>query len=363
MYTKVTLEVASVREQSSAGALLRAAADPLLDGIHERTTTSASPQGGRPRVRRQVRANHTSRHVALCEGVMGRGVVRRILRVKLGAAAGVPTTLLLLLTACGTPSPSASSPSPAPSTAQDTDTTTASAEPGLILVAIGDSIPYNSPEDCPGCTGFVDQYAESVEKATGEQVTVQNLSQHTGLTLPQLIENLDSYEEQMSAADVILIGIAHNSFELNADAPCGAPIINDAPDWSAVDAECAAASAAQYQPMYETLYSRVQGWRKGKPTIVRTINRYNDWIGLDDAGLTPDQELKTTTMHDAWNTMLCSAAETNDVMCADVYHAFNGPDGTAPAGDLLASDYTHPSQRGNDTITRVLEVQGYAPLG
>lgn len=240
--------------------------------------------------------------------------------------------------------------------------TTASAEHGLVLVTIGDSIPYNSPEDCSGCTGFVAQYAESVEKATGKQVSVQNLSQHTGLTLPQLIDNLDSYEEQLSAADVILIGIAHNSFELNAETPCGAPIINDAPDWSAVDAACAAESAAQYEPMYETLYSRVQAWREGKPTIVRTINRYNDWIGFADAGLTPDQELKTAMMLDDWNTMLCTAAEANDVMCADVYHAVNGPDGTTPAGDLLAGDYTHPSQRGNDTITRLLEAQGYAPL-
>ena len=31
----------------------------------------------------------------------------------------------------------------------------------------GDSIPYNSPDDCPGCTGFVDQYAKAVQKATG----------------------------------------------------------------------------------------------------------------------------------------------------------------------------------------------------
>jgi len=67
-------------------------------------------------------------------------------------------------------------------------------------------------------------------------------------------------------------------------------------------------------------------------------------------------------MVDAWNAMLCSAAEANGVRCVDVHHAFNGPDGTTPAGDLLAPDDTHPSQRGNDTITRLLEAEGYAPL-
>jgi hypothetical protein len=60
----------------------------------------------------------------------------------------------------------------------------------------------------------VDQYAKAVEKATGKHVTVQNLSQHRGLTLPQLLDELDSFKQPLSAADVILVGIAHNSFEL-----------------------------------------------------------------------------------------------------------------------------------------------------
>ena len=72
----------------------------------------------------------------------------------------------------------------------------------------------------------------------------------------------------------------HNSFELNVDAPCGRPVINETPVWSAVDARCAAKSAAKYQPMYQKLYSQIAAWRDGKPTILRTINRYSDWIGF-----------------------------------------------------------------------------------
>ena len=30
------------------------------------------------------------------------------------------------------------------------------------LVAVGDSVPYNSPDDCSGCTGFVDRYATAI---------------------------------------------------------------------------------------------------------------------------------------------------------------------------------------------------------
>ena len=230
------------------------------------------------------------------------------------------------------------------------------------MVVIGDSIPYNSPDDCSGCTGFVDQYAVAVEKATGKHVTVQNLSQHTGLTLPQLLDELESFKQPLSAADVILVGIAHNSFELNADAPCGRPVINDAPIWSVVDARCATESAARYKPMYQKLYSQVAAWRDGQPTILRTINRYSDWIGFADAHLTHAQDLKTKTMLDAWDTMLCATATSNGIVCADVYHAFNGTDGQKAAGGLLGPDYTHPSQLGNDKIESVLEALGYAPL-
>jgi len=205
----------------------------------------------------------------------------------------------------------------------------------------------------------VDQYATAVKAATGKQVTVQNLSRHDNLTLPRLVDELDGLEQQLSAADVILVGIAHNSFELNADAPCGRPVVDGAPDWSVVDAACAEESAARDRPMYEALYSRIRRWREGRPTLLRTVNRYNDWIG---SGLTPTQDLQTATMLDAWNTMLCTAAQANWFGCADVHHAFNGPKGTTAVKDFLSHDSTHPSQRGNDTLTRLLQELGFAPL-
>jgi non-ribosomal peptide synthetase component F len=105
-----------------------------------------------------------------------------------------------------------------------------------------------------------------------------------------------------------------------------------------------------------------RGWRAGKPTILRTINRYSDWLGWTDAHLTSEQEQKTVMLHDAWNTMLCDAAKANGFVCADIYHAFNGADGTKPSGDLLGPDYTHPSQKGDDLIAQTLISEGFAPI-
>ena len=60
--------------------------------------------------------------------------------------------------------------------------------------------------------------------------------------------------------------------------------------------------------------------------------------------------------------MVCKAAQANGFTCADVYHAFNGPDGLKASGNLIDSQNGHPSDKGNEVIGRVLADLGYAPL-
>lgn len=273
----------------------------------------------------------------------------------------VVLTLMLAVAGCAgsEAAPSATGPAASsPSSAQPSP-------PALRLVVIGDSIPYNSAEDCPGCTGFVDRYADALAKATGRAVEVTNLSQHNGLTLPMLLDELPSFEDRLRAADAIIVGIAHNSIALNSDDPCGTRFdeaTSTLQDWSVVTARCARTSAATYRPQYDRLFGTIAGWRSGKPTILRALNKYSDWLGWADAHLTPDQERRTVLVHDAWNTMLCRSAERHGFTCADIYHAFNGPHGTRPSGDLLAGDYTHPSDLGNARIAQVLVSEGFDPL-
>jgi lysophospholipase L1-like esterase len=251
------------------------------------------------------------------------------------------------------------------STAATASSATATSKTGsgmLRLVAIGDSIPYNSPMDCPACTGFVDRYARAVRNATGRRVTVQNRSQHNNLTLPGLLAELDSFKSSLVAADVIVVGIAHNTIELNADRPCGAPLQNGLPRWAAMDRACAVRSAKRARILYDRLYSRIVALRKGKPTIFRTINRYNDWIGSPNVQLTPSQERITAMFIAKWNAELCQSARAHRFGCADVSRAFNGTSGLKPSGDLLGADHTHPSDKGHALIARVLVALGFAPL-
>jgi lysophospholipase L1-like esterase len=233
------------------------------------------------------------------------------------------------------------------------------------LVAVGDSIPYNSSNDCPGCTGFVDRYAEAITAATGHAVTVKNLSEHNSLQIDDLLRELQNdtvRREALANANIIIVGIAHNDVAMNTgEDRCDAEN-GDNPDWSQYDAECAVASAELFRPQFESVFSQIVALRKGKPTIFRTINRYNDWIGGPGHDLSPEGIEATRLVIDAWDEMICKAALENGFVCADIYQAFNGPDGLKPSGDLLASDYTHPSDKGNEVIAGILADLGFAPL-
>jgi lysophospholipase L1-like esterase len=79
--------------------------------------------------------------------------------------------------------------------------------------------------------------------------------------------------------------------------------------------------------------------------------------------LTKAQGETTRLFIDLWDSMLCSAAARSGFACADIYHRFNGRRGETPSGDLLAGDYTHPSDKGNQAIAATLVAQGFAPLG
>jgi len=277
----------------------------------------------------------------------------------------------LLVAACGGgagPTPSAApvtttAVTAAPVTAAPSIAPTQGA--GYTVVAIGDSIPYNSEDDCPGCTGFVDTYAAELGKASSKTVAVVNNSEHNGNQVDMLLAGLTNQQNRIDAvagADVVIVGIAHNDVPMNRDDDsCDGPA-SEFPDWSKFTDACLAAEVARFTPKYEALYARVAELRAGKPTLMLTINRYNDWNGWPGHDLSPEGLAATVKVIAAWNEMICSAAETSGFQCADISSAFNGDDGRTPSGDLLAGDYTHPSQKGNDLIAAVLLELGFQPL-
>ena len=196
---------------------------------------------------------------------------------------------------------------------------------------------------------------------------VWNYSEHTGLQIDGLLEELKSDDfrrEKLANADIIIVGIAHNDAAwIRDDDPCDGPN-GDPPDWSKYNATCAAAAAEIFRPKFESAFAQIVALRAGKPTIFRTINRYNEMNGQPGVTFPPETVNAPRSVVDPWSAMICKAAQANGFTCADVYHAFNGPDGLKPVvGDLTASKMNgHPSDKGNEVIAGVLADLGYAPL-
>ena len=198
---------------------------------------------------------------------------------------------------------------------------------------------------------------------------VQNLSQHNSLQIDGLLQELKTdkvRQDALANADIIIVSIGNNDTPWNRDDdPCdGAGY----PDWSKFNPTCAVAAAEIFRPKLESVFAQIVALRAGKPTIFRTINGYNDWIGgadFETGVVTPLEATNPTRLVlDAWSAMTCKAAQTNGFICADTYHAFNGPDGLKPiAGDLTATKANgHPSDKGNELIASVLIDLGFAPL-
>lgn len=244
---------------------------------------------------------------------------------------------------------------PAPSHGRATGT--------LHLVAIGDSLPYGQA-DCGYCATFVDLFGKALARATGRPVVVTNLSEHTGIDSADLRAELGRSTRLRAAvegADAVTVTIGHNDPPWNSsDDPCDGPAGYPDPDWTRYDAACLSATAASYKRNIQGILRAVRSLRAGKPTLLRVTNDYDDLIG--DPQIPVSSYPIAEKFLDTYSALTCRMARMYKAICVDTYHAFNGPDGTRDAGQLLAGDHTHPNPRGHRLIARLLERAGFAPL-
>ncbi len=282
----------------------------------------------------------------------------------------VGALIAALVAACGgapqsSPSPDVTVFASIPATPSAEPTTDVEA---FTLVAMGDSIPFNSADDCPGCTGFVTSYARALETELGGPVTVVNRSRHDGARAIDIVDQMQSdatLRSQLEAADVVVISIAFNDQPPFSDPHDACP---PALGPSASDTDAIQAAAATSRECIDSVVPVTRGQvaevfagiRRAAPhAAVGVLAPYDTWRGwsfLDQF----DEETRSALL-DAeaywfrtWNPALCGEAAAIDAVCVDVHRAFNGADGTDPAGDFVGGDYTHPSQKGNDVIRDLL---------
>ena len=249
--------------------------------------------------------------------------------------------------------------------------------PALHLVVLGDAVP--STEPCPGCTGFVEQYAAHLETATGRPVEVADRSRTDTaglLDIEAQVSGEERLREQLAEADVVIVSVGANDVMPDAAAAgmlrkrrggdwgCGGDMGSTTKSYAAwalaTTPECLEAGRMAYLGLYDSIFGTVAELRHWQPTVAIALNTYDRHLyGADfvEAGL--DQlTLDTlwpwmTALYEDWNRMECGRASAHYFTCVDVHHAFNGPAGDQPLGDLSV-DGVHPSQAGHDLIASLL---------
>ena len=284
----------------------------------------------------------------------------------------VPVVLALLLAACGGGTPASE---PGTSTEGSGPASPSAAAPNVVLFALGDSIPFNLEDDCPGCTGFVNSYGAHLQDQLGEPVAVINESRHDSATTSDIVEQLQTdqaFLDELATADVVVMSVGFNDQPPFLEAHDGCPEpIGDASPLSTVFERAAATSRECIDSVVQVTRDRIAevfaGIREQAPNApIAALTAYDTWVGWSELDSTDaqtrDQLLAAENYwFHQWRDAMCEEAAVVDATCIDVYTAFNGADGTQPAGDFVGADYTHPNQHGNDVIRELL-IEANLPL-
>lgn len=270
----------------------------------------------------------------------------------------VAAVLGLTLAACS----NEDAPSSSDGTSSATRSPTAAAP--FRVVVIGDSLPYNSDQDCPGCRGFADTYGEALEGELDRPVEVQNLSRHDGARTRDIADQLQSGDLRaaLSRGDLVIVSVGFNDQPPYAEAgqPCASATDTDRQAIRALQATtrpCVDQAMKSLRAHLVTVLTEVHDQAPDARTA--TLVPYNSWTGWSALSRLLERQRHridavVTYALDRWRTALCTESRAANAVCIDTYRAFNGSRGLKPAGPLLARDYTHPSQRGNDTIRDLL---------
>jgi lysophospholipase L1-like esterase len=283
----------------------------------------------------------------------------------MGTRRGAAITAAILLLAACQPSGNVASPGATSSPATSSAPAQSSPSPSAAfrVVTIGDSIPFGQG-DCGGCADFTTLVAQALQQQTGETVAAVNLSSHDNLTGARLLDRIRTNAAMRAAVaqgDMVIVTIGHNDTPWNStDDPCDGNNPDGVFNWSKYVGDCVTQQAARHGQELDAILAEIQALRKDAPTAIRVTTDYNDIIGDPTVGTGGDAPSKAVI--DAFAQQTCDVAQSRGAICVDVYHAFNGPDGTDDAGALLAGDHTHPNADGQRRIADVIVSAGFAPL-
>ena len=224
----------------------------------------------------------------------------------------------------------------------------------LNYTALGDSLAFGILDLSRG--GYVPRYGSYVQSDTDSIVALNNLGKN-GWTSSQLLIALrtdSAFRTSIANSQVVTWNIGGNDFLRAASSyqngTCG----------GADNEECVRSTAANFKANWSAIIAEILTLRSTSNTVIRTMDVYNPFVGVSNY-----QVLKAYL--DDVNQYIASTTNANNIPCAKVYRAFNGPNGDEDAGSKgYLSPYdpsgVHPSDLGHKVIADLLRNLGYAPL-
>jgi hypothetical protein len=254
------------------------------------------------------------------------------------------------------------------------------------MVVLGDS--SNRPDECDGCDGYINDYAEAIQRQAKTTVNIHNDSAIELSNLPagdasallaQVLADA-SVREDVRSADIIVISVGFNDTPWNRlDDPCNAAPDYPVVHWSKISTACTDRVVAEYKHTLDQILTQIDtlrgcgempgsprcSKRGGKDTVIRVVTVYNSTIGdnVDPGWNFPAAVPPTIRGNDMMVHAQCEVAGFHGGRCADIYHVLNGPNGNKPATAYLdGQGYTHLNELGHKTAAAALIKLGLAPL-
>lgn len=226
------------------------------------------------------------------------------------------------------------------------------------VVALGDSIPLNASSDCPGCVGFVQSYAEAVG---ADAVNLARGGALTGAIAGEIERG--EVADELEDADLVIVSFGGNDQPPYRQEYQPCRVEDPATIGEAVEAVAGTTTGCVDQVTRRLARDAARALdditEQAPDAAIAVLVPYNFWVGLPALEVAPAAARRAADRVvayavDSWRDALCGVVADVGGTCIDVHAAFNGPDGSRPAGELLASDHTHPSQLGNDRIRDLL---------
>ncbi|MEW5978313.1 MAG: GDSL-type esterase/lipase family protein [Acidobacteriota bacterium] len=234
----------------------------------------------------------------------------------------------------------------------------------ITYTALGDSLAWGA--FAPIGQGYVPLYRSYVAQDTGRSVFLYNLGAPGWSTtdLRYALERRLLFQLLVWKSEVVTVNIGGNDLRAARSSyknqTCG----------GADNQDCLRAAVATFRQNWDAIIGRILWLRGSRPTIIRTLDIYNPYIGEDQVSDTwiesptnLDDLAVLKPYLDSVNAYIAgtTARFGRPIPNAPVYESFNGPSGLENPRDLglISFDGFHANRAGHALMASLLRALGY----